>query len=311
MQASLTASTRTSAYSPGIINDPATRPTLADNAAGPAVVRAQILLDRAHFSVGQIDGTLGSNTQEALAGLRMARGLPQGTGVDDAVWQALDQDPAPALVSYTITPEDLKGPFVKVPQDMMAQAKLRYLGYASPLDELAERFHVSPSLLQRLNPGKSMKRAGETLLVPNVQTDVMGRAAKIAVSKSRSTVTVFDDAGNIIAQYPCTSGSEHDPLPIGEWKVVGVARNPKFHYNPDLFWDAKPEDAKATIAPGPRNPVGLVWIDLSKEHYGIHGTPDPAAIGHTQSHGCIRLTNWDALQLASLVKPGTPASLIE
>lgn len=232
-------------------------------------------------------------------------------GVDDAVWQALDQDAAPALVSYTITPEDLKGPFVKVPHDMMAQAKLRYLGYASPLDELAEKFHISPNLLQRLNPGKSMKRAGETLVIPNVQTDITGQAAKIVVSKSKSTVTVLDDAGNIIAQYPCTSGSEHDPLPIGEWKVVGVAKNPKFHYNPALFWDANPKDAKATIAPGPRNPVGLVWIDLSKEHYGIHGTPDPAAIGHTQSHGCIRLTNWDALQLASLVKPGTPASLVE
>jgi len=116
---------------------------------------------------------------------------------------------------------------------------------------------------------------------------------------------------DMIAQYPCTSGSEHDPLPIGDWKVTGVFKNPKFNYNPDLFWDAKPKDSKATIAPGPNNPVGVVWIDLSKEHYGIHGTPSPGQIGHTESHGCIRLTNWDALELAGLVEKGTPVSLVE
>jgi lipoprotein-anchoring transpeptidase ErfK/SrfK len=117
--------------------------------------------------------------------------------------------------------------------------------------------------------------------------------------------------GEFIAQYPCTSGSEHDPLPIGEWKVTGVFRNPKFNYNPSLFWDAKPKDTKATIAPGPNNPVGVVWIDLSKEHYGIHGTPSPGQIGHTESHGCVRLTNWDAMELAGMVEKGTPVIFIE
>jgi lipoprotein-anchoring transpeptidase ErfK/SrfK len=108
-----------------------------------------------------------------------------------------------------------------------------------------------------------------------------------------------------------TIGSEHDPLPVGEWKVRSVTRDPVFHYNPDLFWDAKAGDSKATLKAGPNNPVGLVWIDLSKEHYGIHGTPDPSRIGHTTSHGCIRLTNWDALELAAMVRPGTPAILEE
>jgi lipoprotein-anchoring transpeptidase ErfK/SrfK len=102
-----------------------------------------------------------------------------------------------------------------------------------------------------------------------------------------------------------TSGSTHDPLPIGTWKVNGVQRNPKFHYNPDLFWDATPGDRKATLQPGPNNPVGVVWIDLSKPHYGIHGSPEPSNIGHVESHGCVRLTNWDADRVARWVKAGT------
>ena len=121
----------------------------------------------------------------------------------------------------------------------------------------------------------------------------------------------LDAAGKILAQYPASSGSEHDPLPIGMWKINGVAKNPPFHYNPELFWDAEPNHSKAKIAPGPNNPVGVVWIDLTKDHYGIHGTPEPARVGHTQSHGCIRLTNWDAMELAGMVRPGLPAELKE
>jgi lipoprotein-anchoring transpeptidase ErfK/SrfK len=137
------------------------------------------------------------------------------------------------------------------------------------------------------------------------------RAANIVVSKSESAIRAYDATGTLLAFYVATIGSEHDPLPIGEWKINGVARDPKFHYNPDLFWDAKPTSEKATLQSGPNNPVGPVWIDLSKDHYGIHGTPEPGKVGHAESHGCIRLTNWDALELASMVKPGTPATLKE
>jgi lipoprotein-anchoring transpeptidase ErfK/SrfK len=294
-----------------VIKDAHTQPRLRPDDKGAAVVRAQILLDRAHFSVGQIDGDMGSNMERALRGFEQARGLPASSTINAAVWEALNQDSAPVLIDYTISPEDLKGPFVQVPLDMMAQAKLDYLGYASPLDELAEKFHAAPDLLKRLNPGQPFDQAGENLVVPSVEPELAPQAISIVVSKAENTLKVLDQAGKVIAQYPCSSGSEHDPLPIGDWKVLGVARNPKFHYNPNLFWDAKPEDAKATIAAGPRGPVGLVWIDLSKPHYGIHGMPDPANVGHTQSHGCIRLTNWDALQLADLVKPGTPVKMVE
>ena len=127
----------------------------------------------------------------------------------------------------------------------------------------------------------------------------------MTVTKRTSALTVTDPSGRIVFYAPVTTGSKHDPLPIGKWKVNGVRVNPTFHYNPHLFWNADPRDAKATIPAGPNNPVGLVWIDISKEHYGLHGTPEPSAIGRAQSHGCVRLTNWDALKLASLVKPGT------
>jgi lipoprotein-anchoring transpeptidase ErfK/SrfK len=302
------------------INESQDTPALQLNSTGPAVIRAQILLDRAHFSPGEIDGRFGANAMRAEKGFREARGIAtpdasQGSSAatsDTDLWNALNADTAPALTSYKITAADLMGPFVTVPREMSEKAKLSYLGYASPLQGIAAKFHSSPMLLRQLNPGKGFSAVGQEILVPNVmRMEPLGMAAKIVVSKSESVLKVLDATGKVIAQYPCTSGSVHDPLPIGEWKVTGVQKNPKFHYNPKLFWDAKATDAKATIPPGPRNPVGLVWIDLSKEHYGIHGTPDPSQIGHTESHGCIRLTNWDALELASIVHPGTPASFVE
>jgi lipoprotein-anchoring transpeptidase ErfK/SrfK len=298
-------------YDLAAVNNPATTDPLEEKAAGTAAVRAEILLDRSHFSVGEIDGRIGTNALHAIAGFRAAHGLPPGTSVDADVWKALNADTMPAVVEYTLTEDDVKGPFVKVPASMMLKAKLKYLGYSSALEGIAEKFHINPALLQRLNPGSRFTAAGEKIYVPNVPAELSAKAAKVVVSKSDSTVKVLNDMGQVVAQYPCTSGSEHDPLPIGDWTVTGVFKNPKFNYNPDLFWDAKASDSKATIAPGPNNPVGRVWIDLSKEHYGIHGTPSPALIGHTESHGCIRLTNWSAMELAGMVEKGTPVSLTE
>ncbi len=298
-------------YDADAVNNPQTAEPLKADAAGSAALRAQILLARVHFSPGEIDGRIGSNTLRAVAGLRSARNIPAGDTIDANVWNVLNVNPAPALIAYSITADDLKGPFTRaIPSEMMAKAKLPYLGYPSPREKIAERFHINPALLQQLNLGKGFNLSGSEVIVPNVLGTAPGKAARVVVSKSESTVKVLDDRGMVIAQYPCTSGSEHDPLPIGEWKIKGVQMNPNFYYNPRLFWDAKSGDTKAMIAPGPRSPVGLVWIDLSKEHYGIHGTPAPSEIGHA-SHGCIRLTNWDALQLAEMVKPGTSASLVQ
>jgi lipoprotein-anchoring transpeptidase ErfK/SrfK len=271
----------------------------------PAIFRAQILLDRAHFSPGEIDGREGKNFERALRAFQEARKLPVTGQLDDATWAALNGDSAPVLVPYRVTPKDVEGPFTaEIPEDMLEKAELDRLGYTGALEKLSESFHVSPQVLQYLNPGKSFQ-AGEELQVPNVWTWPTGKAARVVVTTA-GKVTAFDEAGNLLAHYPCTSGSEHDPLPIGEWKVTLVQKNPVFHYNPDLFWDADPKHSKAKVAPGPNNPVGTVWIDLSKEHYGIHGTPAPEKVGHTQSHGCIRLTNWDAEELAGLLAKGTP-----
>ena len=174
----------------------------------------------------------------------------------------------------------------------------------------------------------SLFRAGQRLRVPNVGADeiVAGaiddsdwlhtlqtlgvgseqpKADKLVVSKSKGTLKVFDKAGKLVAMYTATMGSTHDPLPLGNWKVKGVAHNPPFEYDPSLFWDVPDSAAKQKLPPGPNGPVGVVWIDLTKEHYGIHGTPEPQTIGRAESHGCVRLTNWDAARLAGMVSPGT------
>ena len=187
-----------------------------------------------------------------------------------------------------------------------------YLGYASPLEEIGEKFHSSPELLRALNPGANFEQEGQQLTVPNVLVMPPPQAAQHRRLQGRefgARVRRFRSAAGVLRRHH--RQSEHDPLPVGDWKINGVARNPKFHYNAELFWDAKDTTEKETLPPGPNNPVGLVWIDLSKEHYGIHGTPEPGKIGHASSHGCIRLTNWDALELAAMVQPGTPVTLKE
>ena len=284
-------------------------PGAAPTVSEPLAV--QVMLDRAGFSPGEIDGRGGPNLRRALSAFQKAEQLPVTGRADEATWQRLQERTghAPPLVAYTTDAADLAGPFTgELPDDMMALAKLDALGYTSALEALAERFHSSPRLLRELNPRATFTTPGESLFVPNAGTTLpplQDGDAIIAVSKSTSSLTVEDASGRTLFHAPVTSGSERDPLPIGTWTVTTVQRNPKFHYNPDLFWDADPGHAKATVAAGPNNPVGVAWIDLSKEHYGIHGTPAPSTVGHTQSHGCVRLTNWDVLRVAQWAKPGT------
>jgi lipoprotein-anchoring transpeptidase ErfK/SrfK len=284
-------------------------------AAASQVLAAQIMLDRAGFSPGEIDGRAGKNLSRALAAFQRAHSLDATGRVDPATWTTLVNRAggAPPLVTYAIAEADVAGPFVgEIPADLMAQSKLAALGYTSPLEVIAEKFHASPRLLVSLNPGATFDRAGDRILVPNVMAiDPLAPLpgarpeARIVVAKATSALTVEDAEGDVLFYAPVTTGSKHDPLPVGTWKVTGVQPNPPFHYNPDLFWDADPAHAKARIAPGPNNPVGTVWIDLTKEHYGIHGTPEPGRIGHVESHGCVRLTNWDAQEVAQWARPGT------
>jgi lipoprotein-anchoring transpeptidase ErfK/SrfK len=278
---------------------------IGQHSRGDEVLRAQVLLDRAHFSSGEMDAAYGSNMRQAIRGFQKLHQLPLTGVVDAATWTELERDQAPVLDVYTVTAQDVAGPYTPVPAGMMAKAKLPALGYANLAEALGERFHISPDLLRRLNPGKVMARAGTQLTVPNVAAaKPLPKAASILVDAKEGTLTLLDAGGMPFAQFPASTGSKHDPLPEGRWQVRGVAVNPEYRYNPKLFWDAQAGDSKARLAAGPNNPVGLAWIELSKEHYGIHGTPEPGKIGKTQSHGCIRLTNWDVMAVVRSISRG-------
>ena len=269
----------------------------------------QVLLDREGFSPGEIDGGVGQNTRRAIEAFQLAHDLQPTSHMDEGTWKAIGGAAAgDVLVRYTITTKDVEGPFVEhIPQDMMEKSQLPALAYTSLLEALAEKFHAKPALLRSLNPRVGWV-IGDQILVPHVLNGSLTSSAgpvTVIVSKEKSTLTVQNAEGKVIFHAPVTSGSEHDSLPLGEWKVTGTQKDPTFHYNPALFWDGNPAHAKAKIAAGPNNPVGVVWIDITKEHYGLHGTPEPGRIGYAQSHGCVRLTNWDAQRVAALVQPGT------
>lgn len=279
----------------------------------------QVALDRAGFSPGEIDGRSGRNTERALGAFRAARALPPGHGFDDEVRAALGEHLVEPLVEYAVTEADLAGPFAAaIPADMMEQSRLKALSYTSAWELLGERFHASPGLLQSLNA--ATLSPGSRIRVPNVEPLVVpGRTgvreqppgaplpvARIVVTAREGGLVARDAQDRVVFYAPVTVGGVQDPLPTGTWKVVEIFDRPIFNYNPDLFWDADPRHAKARIAPGPNNPVGLIWIDLDLENYGIHGTPEPSRIGRSQSHGCVRLTNWDVVRLAGMVAKNTP-----
>lgn len=310
------------------------------------IFHAQVLLDAAGYSPGTIDGKKGTSLTEALRGFQQASGLQVTGELDGPTRQALLQNSKPSTTYVKLGPDDVNSTYVyPEPKDPEKQYQLPFLGYRNMLEKVAERYHTSPQAVVALNGPDKPIGLGQTLRLPNVipaSRDYGGSPAKAArlmsllnvngqqphgtfvlVRKEDGVLQVYDgpvpegDPSNgnldtssdkLVAQFPVTMGSQHDPLPIGRWKVQAFSFLPKFHYQPNLFWDAKETAKEHMLAAGPNGPVGVAWLDLNKEHYGIHGTPEPSTIGHTESHGCIRMTNWDVMRLARImVKPGFPA----
>ncbi len=271
-----------------------------------------MLLDRAGFSPGVIDGKDGQNLKQAVAAYAKAKGA-SSTTLDKAVWDSLAADSAPVAQSYVITDKDAAGPFIgDPPKDYEEMAKLPAMSYSTPLQALAEKFHMDQGLLKALNPGADFGKAGTSIIVaiPRMAPRAFS-VARIEVDKSDEAVRAFDASGKLVAYYPATVGSTERPAPSGMYKVVAVAPHPVYFYDPKrLTFTPQGAKGKLRIAPGPNNPVGETWIALNIPTYGIHGAPDPSAIGKRQSHGCVRLTNWDAVELGKAVKKGVTVDFV-
>lgn len=278
----------------------------------------QVALSRAGFSPGVIDGNWGDNTNHALSAWQRAHGLEATGELDDKSAEKLAQTlDGPSVVEYQLTEEDVSYDYVEpLPESagFEEMAEREQMGYTSVEEKLAELFHTTPEWLRQENPDAQLE-AGETLRIPNVERERKMPEdtgdLKVVVVKETSELEVHQGDGKILFYAPVTAGSEVNPLPMGEWKVTAIAVDPTYSFDPELFPEI-PDDAKeVTIAPGPNNPVGKVWISIDKEHYGLHGTAEPAKIGYDESHGCVRLTNWDAMYLAHLVDSGTPVEFVE
>lgn len=288
-----------------------------DGPADPFAIRAQVLLARARFSPGVVDGQFGTNLKHAAAAYQQARRLPVSGNIDSQTWQALLAEPgagAPAASSYTITAADLAGPFAPDLGSNLVKLAAAPLGpqFSAPVEALAERFHMSQALLRALNPQARFAAAGEVIITARIVVPPFnkGDVARIDVAKSDASVRAFDQDDKLIAFYPATVGSTERPSPSGTHKVVGVAWKANYTYDPaKLAWGPR-SAGKLVIKPGPNNPVGTVWIDLNAPSYGLHGSPEPDNIGKTASHGCVRLTNWDAEALAAGIKPGVVVRFI-
>lgn len=320
------------AASLSLIGAAAPAPVPADGASvDRTTLHIQVILDKLGFTPGVLDGKGGQSLDDALTGFQTAYGLNVTGKADAATLKALSKwrawRPTKTLVLDAAV---LAGPFTApFPKEPEAQAALKSLDYRNALEALAERFHTTPATLIALNSPATRLVPGARIVFPNalplsrdyatkdpvwiarlsaLNVSAEAReAARIVVDKSERVLKVYDAQDGLIAQFPATMGSKSDPLPIGSWTIKGVAFNPEWQYNPEILKSADKTDAKMRIPPGPNNPVGVVWIDLSKEHYGIHGTAEPSVIGRAESNGCIRLTNWDAARLSQMVKSGVPA----
>ena len=301
-----------------ISKDDVNKAELADRsgAAGepdPVILKVQILLDRADVSPGVIDGYEGDNLTKAITSFEEINDLSVDGELDEEVWKMLGgDDDAELLVDYEITAEDAETEFLdEIPDDYAERAKLDALGFTSIEEMLAERHHLDIELFKALNEDKDLSE-GTTILVADVgDRRSSGTVARIEADKGRAQLRAYDDDDKLILAYPATIGSEENPSPEGEHQVEAIAIDPTYTYRPDENFQQGDNEEVLEIAPGPNNPVGTVWIALSEPTYGIHGSAEPSEIDKTASHGCVRLTNWDAEELAHLVETGITVKFID
>ncbi|MDF1506374.1 L,D-transpeptidase [Roseisolibacter sp. H3M3-2] len=302
------ASATSASFAPERVREPVRLPI--SSGEGPRVLHVQVLLGAAGFSPGVLDGKWQAGTRAAVRAFREAHALGEGAAVDEATYERLLEvtHRRPPVVEYQLTRADVRGPLRKIPPTYPGKAKLDCLCYETVGERVAERFHTTPAILKALNPGVVLDSAtvGTVVHVPNVWRMPAKAPARLVVDKQGGTLRGYADDGALLFSLRASVGSAQTPSPTGRLKVLSVTRNPWYQYNPRvLSGKSTTKGAIADLPPGPNSPVGVVWIQLSKAHVGIHGTPEPARVGSAQSHGCVRLTNWDALFLASALTKGT------
>ena len=280
----------------------------APRAPDPAIVRLEILLDQNGASPGVIDGFDGENLRKAIAAFEIMQG-GKPDGVFGPELATTFGQPGGVIGTYVITADDIAAIVPPIPSDYAEMARLPFLGYASVAEELAERFHMDQKFFETLNSGITLA-AGETVYAAVTGPDRKGVVSRIEADKSARQVRAYDAAGKLLASCPATIGSTATPSPSGTHTVLAVVHNPTYTYNPNLNFKQGDNDKVLTIPPGPNGPVGSTWIDLSEPTFGIHGTPEPSLIDKVASHGCVRLTNWDAAELAGMVSKGVTVAFL-